>query len=140
MGSTRNTDTPVGLTDQQQAWITDLRALTDFLEAHPALIPSIGLRVLRPVNDAEAMRSVTRGAGHWTKSAYGDWFNLERQIGVHSIDVYARRENVCERRVTGTKTVEIPDPEVMKSVPLVTVEEDVVEWVCPPSLLAEGRS
>lgn len=133
-------DVSVGLTDQQRTWINDLRALTNFLEAHPALIPRLGLRVLHPVNNAEAMRSITRGAGRWTKAAYGDWFNLDQSIGVHGISVYAERANVCERHVVGTKAVEVRDPEMMKGVPFVTVLEDVVEWVCPDSLLAETRS
>jgi hypothetical protein len=50
---------------------------------------------------------------------------------------------VCERVVTGTRleTKEVPDPEALKAVPLVTVTETVedVEWRCMP-LLADLTS
>jgi hypothetical protein len=37
---------------------------------------------------------------------------------------------VCERRVVGVETVEIPDPQA----PMVKQTREVVEWVCAPIL------
>jgi hypothetical protein len=58
-------------------------------------------------------------------------------VGIH---VYADRELVCERVVTGTETVTrtVPEPAALAAVPTVEVTEEVerVEWVCRPLLEA----
>ena len=50
------------------------------------------------------------------------------------------REEVCERKVTVvTEEVEEVDPEALAALPkvMVTREVEQVEWICPPSLLAD---
>lgn len=61
-----------------------------------------------------------------------------RRFGAVDVQVTIARIEVCERVVTGTRTVEVPDPEVVAAAPLVTIDEEIVEWRCPPSFLAEG--
>jgi hypothetical protein len=51
------------------------------------------------------------------------------------LDVFTSRSEVCERKVTGTRTV----TKTRVVVPAVTEEyediEEVTEWECPPSIL-----
>jgi hypothetical protein len=66
-----------------------------------------------------------------TEKNYGDEIaKVIRRFGAATVEVYALRDNVCERRVVGFETVEVPDPDA----PLVTVEREVVEWACHPIL------
>lgn len=76
---------------------------------------------------ADARRRI---GGQWEKNADGDFFWLKRDVGPHEFNLFAYRSAVCERVVTGTEQVEVPDP----AAPLVTIVRDVVEWVCSPLL------
>lgn len=67
----------------------------------------------------------------WEKE-YNNIYAYQRAsfFGV-SFEILTDRGAVCKKVVTGTETVEVPDPEyVAPEVPKVTVEQDVVEWVC----------
>jgi hypothetical protein len=59
------------------------------------------------------------------------------------LHVYAERDQVCERVVTGTETVTrtVPDPAALAEVPEIEVTETVetVEWVCKPLLAADEQ-
>ena len=50
------------------------------------------------------------------------------------------REGVCERVRVGTKTVEKYDSDALLSIPKVTVEEPVFEWMCPDPLRSAVQS
>jgi len=126
-----------------EEYIAGLREYADLLEANPGLPRTTGEYFCWPCTSSEQMVATVRlFGGQWDKrtSEGSDYFTLERFIGPHRISVYTARENVCERVVIGTETVEIPDPELVADVPLVTVEQDVVRWVCPESLLADAGS
>lgn len=80
--------------------------------------------------------------GPGTKRVYGPdtmaYFALDKKVGSITISLSAFRDAVCERVVTGTREVteEVPDPEKLAEVPVVTVTrtvEDVV-WECGPLL------
>lgn len=60
---------------------------------------------------------------------YG-YVRVNRAFGTVAIEAWAGREQVCTRKVVGTETVEVPDPDA----PRVKVERDVVEWECEPIL------
>lgn len=72
--------------------------------------------------------------GKWDKSADSYSFNLSRIVNFHGaeieITVSADRDAVCTPRKVGVETRVIPAREEQ------TVTEDVVEWDCPPALLA----
>lgn len=53
-----------------------------------------------------------------------------RMFGPVKVRVWTARENVCSRRVVGTETVEVPDPDA----PMVMIEREVYEWDCVPIL------
>lgn len=128
-----------------------LRALADFIDANPDLPDLVTDQRLLTylIRDQRAvMAAVARAgakAGIPVEKSYdeGTYANLSLQFGPIELHVYAQRDQVCERVVTGTREVtkEIPDPKALAAVPTVTVTEteDVVEWVCTPLLADRVR-
>ncbi|MGH2877929.1 MAG: hypothetical protein ACRDLV_16880 [Solirubrobacteraceae bacterium] len=122
MGSTTNSTQTHGLTAEQQAYVDGLRELAGVLETNPWLISTVTLAAFvgfgyhEDGDDVAAlMASTARAArGRWDKSVDNQGnFRLTRQCGPHSIVMYAVRERVCKRVVTGSETVtrEVPDPD-----------------------------
>lgn len=126
-----------------------LRQLADWLDemAADGLVCTLHSKVLRvgfytygDLTEQEAVRKVAAGLGTFSKE-YGEHdLTLVRDFGNVKANFRFRRETVCKRVVTGTKTlpaVTIPakpaEPE--KVLPEQTIE--VVEWQCGESLLAK---
>jgi hypothetical protein len=127
-----------------------LRALAAWLDSHPEFEPySIdtgGPTVVAHhygVRDASdlADRAMALG-GRWEKRTGGlldDLFTLRQQVAPSVFaELTGDRESVCTRVVTGSRTVEVeePDPAAVAALPKVTrtqVIEDV-EWRCEPLL------
>lgn len=84
---------------------------------------------------SELLATAKRIGGRWRKRVdFGYLFNLDRDLGYGArIRLSAGREVVCERVVVGTRKTMAPDPRA----PLVEVEEEIVEWRCPDSLMRE---
>lgn len=126
--------------EDRAAWLTGLRQMADFLEAHPAVpLPSVHQPVY--IWGADAQRQLAAAAlalGDAEKEADASFFSLVRRFGPIVYTVKAYRENVCERVVVGTKTITTQVPPEGVEMLTVTREEDVVEWRCPPSILAFG--
>lgn len=133
-------------TTRQQA-VDGIRALADFLEDHPELDAPDTDRFhvcLTWKDDPKAeMARWARAASHLKPIKDFDSDQYARLLipfGPTSIEVFANREQVCEKVITGTETVTktVQDPEMLKAVPLVEVTEQVetFEWRCHP-LLAE---
>lgn len=129
-------------TAEQQ--VASLRALADFIEANPSLPWDGYVGSLQDwtliVLSAEQVAAFSATAGGWSKRAYAGSgadgnFELSRQFGdALALKVVAPRSEVCERKVVGVELVEVPDP----NAPTVTVEREVVEWVCG-SVLARSE-
>lgn len=128
--------------------VEGLRKLAACIETNPHLTQHVKVhlsRILVAVWTREDIAAFARaGARHGTvtKHANGDWAGVDvafsPAVGLH---VYAGRDAVCERIVTGTHEVteEVPDPELLAQVPVVTRTRTVedVEWRCAP-FLADG--
>lgn len=123
-----------------------LRDLADMVEANPGIFASkwdaaYGLvrLLVTPVQTREQVAALARAGLHAgakvTKHVGDKWAGVDITFpsgtGLH---VYADREEVCERVVTGTREVTetVPDPEALAAVPLVEVTKTVedVEWRC----------
>lgn len=136
----------------------DFVSFADFVRANPHLTKhmvntepdSYGNRFLVYVHDAETLAEFARAAVRAGRkvdkklSGEGDrYFAVDVAFGWLTLHVYAVRDAVCERVVTGTREVveEIPDPEALAAVPTTTVTrtEEIVEWRCG-SLLGGGSS
>jgi len=131
-----------------------LRALADMIEANPQLAEEIsyglGNSISVPIVDGDQKaklaafaKATTKAGAKVTKHATGggNYFGIKATLGEVTLDVWASRDQVCERIVTGTKEVteEVLDPEALAAVPRVAVTKTVeeVEWRCT-SLLAAG--
>lgn len=89
-----------------------------------------------PVAAALMAKTCKELGGKWEKDATEHSFNMQRDLDSDlriSLRVEAPRDLVCTPRVVGTKTVKRPD---YNAAPTIEVEVDVVEYDCPPSLLA----
>ena len=85
---------------------------------------------------AAALRIRRAIGGQWNKNPWGDRFDFERDYDGIKLQIYANREQVCERRVVGTETVTVP---AVDAQPERTETREIVEWDCV-SLLAESVS
>lgn len=125
----------------RQQQIDKLRALADWLEANPGAAPPDLYTIYDYKGDRDKLVAAARAlGGRWTKKAGDYYFEMEREVIPGLVyRLYSGREQVCERIVTGTETVEVPDPEALKQVPKITQEREIVEWRCPDALLNMTR-
>ena len=120
-------------TERCREYVAGLRALTDFIEAHPELTPQYPMKELVYGLPSEQFAAATRtllGAGQPEKVYTDESIEVRVAFGPHFLGVYTSRSEVCERRQVGTKLVEKVDPDA----PRITVEEPVYEWDCKPIL------
>lgn len=135
-------------TDRRATLINGLREFADWLDTHPdARLPddNDSWRVRDPQFSREGLVERVRVlGGKWEKEADDSiHFRLLQRFGPIAYQVYAGREDVCERVVTGIRevTVDEPDPDAVAALPKITRTETVeeVEWRCPDSLLGAAR-
>ena len=142
------------MSTDRSSYTSGLRALADALDGNPELplpydgnlVPiSIGFHssAINDDNRAELLASAARTLmpGRRDKNVDGSYYRIDGTLHGLKVQVWAMRDQVCERVVTGTRQVsrEIPDPAV--AVPTVTVTETVedITWECRP-LLAETEA
>lgn len=132
--------------------VKGLRLLADIVEKHPEMeenfrhtLQTSGLNLHlygdeRAAQLAEIARVMRKHGATTTKHIFADMHNLVCDFGFMKLEILARRTEVCERVVVDTVEVveEVPDPEVLATVPKVTVTrtEEIVEWQCRPLLEA----
>lgn len=123
----------------------NLRAVADILDAHPSLpVPTVfaystnGVDVMWQIlRDDESTQRGTLNrirralGGEWVKDGLGETFTLEQKHGDLTLQIMAKRDVVCERRVTGIETVTLPAVEAQ---PERTETREIVEWDCAPIL------
>lgn len=134
-----------------------LRAMAAFAEANPELADELAyaldagnvLLSCSHVPDPAATMAAfataaVRAGAKVTKSGNDSFFHTFLSWGPVGLKVYAEREQVCERVVTGSEVVKetVPDPERLAQVPLVEVEKvvETYEWKCAPLLAATGEA
>lgn len=130
-------------TDAQRV-AAGLRQFADLLDANPDLpgtryaFTNLNLFPRTREGVAAWARAAMRTAGRAHKYQDSRWAGVDLDFGVVGVAVRIEREEVCERIVTGTHEVtkEVPDPDVLATVPLVEVTETIedVEWRCMPLL------
>lgn len=79
----------------------------------------------------------TELGGRWEKHTTEHYFTLSRSFGPHTISLESPRDAVCTKRVVGTEEKEVRK---VKEYETVTETVEVVEWDCPPSLLALSKT
>ncbi|MBA2952157.1 hypothetical protein GON03_19255 [Nocardioides sp. MAH-18] len=90
-------------------------------------------------NQRDAARTIIAAlGGKWTKNPWDDRFDFARPLdGGITLQIFAHRDQLCERIVTGSETVTIPAVEAQ---PERTEQREVVEWRCHPLLADEAVS
>jgi hypothetical protein len=122
-----------------QNYVTFLRELADFYEAHP-LVPEVS--IYRWVSGGQVWldktdgKEILRSIGSFNKEFSDDKLLAKKTIGGRVITFFVEREAVCTARVVGTKHVEetvVPSSYTPEQV-IAAHDEDVVEWDCEPVL------
>lgn len=140
------------------AYAANLRTVAALIEANPQLpLPAVfaygtgnidvSWQILHNKDDDQAQRDTARAilaavGGKWDKKPWDDAdvnrFDFTQKRDGMRLEIYARRDAICERVVTGTETVtrEVPDPDALAAVPTTTVTDvvETVEWRCEPIL------
>lgn len=121
---------------KSQSLIDDLRKFADFVERHDLEFSEWQLKSTfwQPLNisheSKEELIAATKGLGFLSKVAEGGYFILRKMIGSFKIDFFIHRELVCE--AVKVKKI-LPAEPAIEATPEREVE--VIEWVCPDSLL-----
>lgn len=137
--------------DDDREYVAGLHTLGLFLSQNQEVLDRVyPLQFWIPVYDSEdnpartQMQSWARMLAPCEKNYDTSDFELKKRFGPHTITVYTSRENVCTKRVVGTKQVErrtytAEQQRVRDEMEAVTIleDEEVVEWDCPPSLLGD---
>lgn len=131
----------------------DLRTVAAMVEENPVLAAEMaytfGLANVPLTSSAaprqllaDFIRAARKHGATVTKEHSENWGGVTlhwRRVGLH---VYAHRDQVCEKVVTGTETVTrtVPDPTALAAVPQIEVTETVerVEWICASLLAADA--
>jgi len=104
---------------------TGLRAIADWIEAHPEVPIQFRRSLTFGVEDSrENAVLAARALGHCDKRMEDTMFKLARPFGAIELQLLFWRATVCERRVVGTR--QIPEHHSPAST------EEIVEWDCHP--------
>ena len=125
-------------TEHHTNLVDGLRRLADFLDENPALADAVNAPTLYMWASTEARFKANNALlGTFAKSSSDNYLNAERMFGTIRVQSTIAHVDICTRKVVGTRTVtkQVPaDPDyVAPEYTTIEVEEDVTEWVCPPS-------
>lgn len=117
--------------DQRRlAFTAGLRALADFLDAHPE-VPFPRYDTINVFLDDKAQLARIARVGSWEKEYNDSYFSLSRSFGEDlRLDINTSRSKVCRKVVVGTRIVPAVEAKPEH-------EEDVTVWECDDALLEE---
>jgi hypothetical protein len=130
---------------------TKLRFVADLLDQHPDLphpcvftygngTVEVTWQLMNDADTKDAQKDHARSiiaaiGGKWDKHPWDDRFDFSRQLGEVKLQIFAHRDQLCERVVLGTEEVTLP---AVEAKPERTETREVVEWRCTP-LLADDE-
>ena len=116
--------------------VSGLRELADWYENHADAPLPVEVQVkVSTISGKGELAAFARMLGTCTKDSNEIFFYVRRAFGPVVLSGFDYRESVCQRVVTGKRTVEVDVPVGYRKE---TREEEVVEWHCPETLLAEA--
>lgn len=118
-----------------QEFISSLRELADYYESNPNTpVPTYPILNIFASNDPEIAKRQFRQFGAFDKEYLEAWFVARKKVGGITLDLCAPRDQVCQKVVTGTRT--IPEHVVPASPEMLVPEkvEEIYEWQCDPVL------
>jgi hypothetical protein len=124
--------------ERHEAMVRGLRAMADFIEQNPEVRIPANMNMLCSQGTKEEMGHLASLAPYSEKIVDTSFFNLRVPFSENVYyELYNRRDEVCERVVTGTKIVPAQDArtEIIEHPAVAEHEEETFEWKCP-SLLA----
>lgn len=125
------------MNEQQRAWVCGLRELADWAEQHPdSPILEGHLTLYGFARGDDVVASLAQAAkdfGRAAKSSENGYYNVTRMFGPHKVEVTAPSSEVCERKVVGVETI---PAQIVPAHTIPAETREIVEWVCPESLLA----
>jgi hypothetical protein len=115
--------------------IQGLRDLADWLEnTEEALIDTYQTcYTVKWADDKEQVVALAQ-AGSIEKVYSNSYMDLKKLFGPVRYEMSIARKEVCERKVVGTRKVEKRDPDLVEQVPMIEVDEEIIEWECLPIL------
>lgn len=118
-----------------------LRQLADFIEAHPDIPVPTYLRepnvwCPRGAEQVQVLIRAALAAGvEVTKHHSDQQRNVGLRFGPFEAMALINKSEVCERVVTGTRVVQVPDPAyIPPETPMVDQTVEITEWRCRPLL------
>lgn len=130
--TTSNEDNP--LRQEADDAIRGLEQLIEFYDSYPEIAVQFGNANVYAFSYSEAdWKELNQKLGNFEKNSTDYDLEAIRRFGPITLKHCIRHERVCEKKVTGTRTVTRSQP--VEDVEYVDVEvtEDIVEWVCPES-------
>ena len=131
----------INAAEKRTAFVAGLRAAADWYEQHPAVKPPHQYPYMISnfaVDGLADMKAVAEALGTCDKETTDSFYRLKRNIGNVILEFVSHRATVCERVVVGTKMVSRQVPVYAAPEPVEyrteEVEEEIVEWRCPPLL------
>ena len=106
-----------------QDFAASLRQIADWYDAHPDMEGATEISVNVTKEGRESAARVARALGRAEKNTSGFVFVLSRNFGAVDLRFLYWRDQVCERRVVGTRTV-AAQPAMPER------EEELIEWDC----------
>lgn len=116
--------------------VADLRAVADFLEAHPTVGPVYTGCFVSCVS-GEKLKSIARELGSFEKR-YGDDFRAVKKFGDIEVLWIVSRDEICQRVVVGTKEVEARVIPASQEQVIPAHTEEIVQWVCSDAVLGDA--
>jgi hypothetical protein len=112
-----------------------LRQLADWYEVNPQINkPSYMLSVYCTTEDKDVAIATAQALRTFKKDYTQSFFTMSKEFSGITLTFYFSRDEVCTKKVLGTKSV----PDRYEPGYLVAAhEEEIVEWECPESLLAD---
>lgn len=130
------------MTNNNQTLIDDCRALADFLEARPHMVNiETGSLYLCGIVSKGQLADAVKLLGTSTKRMDDDYVHFDRYFGkTFHVSVFVTRQSICE----AVKVKKILPAVEEKFIPAQHIEAlpereiEVLEWICPESILASA--
>lgn len=116
-------------------FVSSLRELADYYESNPGTpLPPYPVLNIFASRDPAIAKCQFRQFGNFDKEYMDTWFAASKKFGVIRLDLCAPRDQVCQKVVTGTRT--IPERIIPASPETLVPEhvEEIYEWQCDPVL------
>lgn len=127
------------MTERNRQYAQSLRAIADFYDAHPEVTAPADDTLYNGTMDEKAdAQNLVRALGHCEKEYDESLFKIIGTFGNIKVRFVFYRENVCTKRVVGTKIVPAHIIPAREEQEVPEREEEIVEWDCAPLMAGDA--